>query len=790
MSYVYRSESIKINSKIENGTNLAKTTYLLKGLARALTLVLATNVNALPVGGNVTAGKASIEGNAVSLTITQLTPSAAVEWQAFNIESSEAVRFAQPSSSSVTLNRVIGSDSSRLLGSMSANGRVFLVNPNGILFGNGAQVNVGGLVASTLNITDSNFMSGTYKFFGTGAGSVLNQGAINTNTDGGYVALLGGNVSNMGIIAARLGAVTLAAGAAITLDMAGDGLLNVTVSQGSVKALVQNGGMIQADGGEVLLTTQAAGSLLQSAVNNTGAIQAQTIDSHGGTIKLLADMQSGTVNVGGVLSARGGANSGDGGFIETSASHVVIASNAKVDTLAPFGKTGLWLLDPVNYTISATGGDETPASVTASLAASNRFITASNDITVVDAVSVTSPQTLTLNAGHDVIINAPIVAVPAGAGIVLIAGNNVNVNAALTVTGAGSSMNIRAVNDVITFAPILAVGAASPISISAGNDITANATMTAVGAGSNINLNAGRNVSINAALAASAAGSSISMISGLNSAGPGIAGGTVALSLTGTVASNSTSIRFNPTSYANTTTEISAYNPKVTGILDAKAWVYLQGNNKIYDGTNAATLSFMGNPSSGGSIILNAGAATFDTKNVGKGKAISFNGASIGGIDANKFALFTSSVSATANITPATLTATAANASKTYGQTMTLSAFTVVGLARGETIGAFTETSPGTSATASVGGSPYAIVLSSASGGSFNPSNYTIVYVNGALTVTPQPVVAMSFKSVAALDSSPMSMPAVALSQTQSELKSLVPADVPAVEIPESLPRI
>src|SRR5660397_20011 len=107
-------------------------------------------------------------------------------------------------------------------------------------------------------------MAGNYKFSGAGNGTVLNQGSI--NADGGYVALLGASVGNDGVIAARLGTVALAAGNAVTLDVAGDGLLNVTVNDGAVNALVQNGGLIRADGGQVLLTVQAAGNLLQSVV--------------------------------------------------------------------------------------------------------------------------------------------------------------------------------------------------------------------------------------------------------------------------------------------------------------------------------------------------------------------------------------------------------------------------------------------------------------------------------------------------------------------------------------------
>ncbi|MDB5864151.1 MAG: filamentous hemagglutinin family outer membrane protein, partial [Betaproteobacteria bacterium] len=457
--------------------------FALKGLAACVTFAFGANAYALPAGGAVSAGSATIAGGAGSMTVTQSTQNAAINWQSFSIGQGEAVRFVQPNSASVALNRVLGSDPSSILGSLSANGKVFLVNPNGILFGQGAQVNVGGLVASTLNITDGDFMAGTYRFSGGGTGAVLNQGSINAG--GGYVALLGANVSNEGVITANMGTVALAAGNAVTLDVAGDGLLNVTVNEGAVNALVRNGGLIRANGGQVSMTAQAAGNLLNTVVNNTGMIEAQTLESHNGTIRLAGDMQSGIVNVGGTLdvsgsgagqtggtvrllghtvnvadatinasgdaggglvlvggnfhgagpeqnsqrtsigaaatinadaitagdggriavwsdgdtavagalSARGGAGSGNGGFIETSGRHVSLAESMRVNTLAPRGNTGLWLLDPFpDHIIATVGGDETPAQVTLSLATTNRLIVTPRDIVVVDAVTWTTPQ--------------------------------------------------------------------------------------------------------------------------------------------------------------------------------------------------------------------------------------------------------------------------------------------------------------------------------------------------------------------------------------------------------------
>jgi len=294
--------------------------FALKGLAASLMLAFASNIYALPVGGVVSAGSASIAGGAGTVTVNQSSQNAAINWQSFSIGQTEAVRFVQPNSSSVALNRVLGPDPSSIFGSLTANGKVFLVNPGGILFGPGAQVNVGGLVASTRNITDGDFIAGNYRFAGAGGGTVVNQGSI--NAEGGYVALLGASVNNEGLITARLGTVALAAGNAFTLDVAGDGLLNVAVNQGAFDALAANGGVIRADGGQVLLTALSAGDLLQSAVNNTGIIQAQTVENRNGTIRLLGDMQSGTVSVGGTLDASGTGAGQSGSSVTVTGHHV------------------------------------------------------------------------------------------------------------------------------------------------------------------------------------------------------------------------------------------------------------------------------------------------------------------------------------------------------------------------------------------------------------------------------------------------------------------------------------
>ncbi len=282
----------------------------LGGLSPASWAVGATT---LPSGGQVVAGQATLTSlntslspgalAAASLTVNQTSQRAVINWNSFNIGSAARVDFVQPGPSAVALNRVIGSEPSQIFGQLRANGQVFLVNPNGVLFAQGAQVNVHGLLASTLHASDTDFMAGTLHFAGK-AGAVRNEGQITTDA-GGYVGLLGGQVSNTGTITAQLGRVALVAGSDATLDFAGDGLLNVAVKAGAVQAWVDNAGLIQADGGRVQMSAQAADALVSAAVNNTGLIQAHGLQMQGGVIELAGDAvyQAGTLDVSG---AQGG----------------------------------------------------------------------------------------------------------------------------------------------------------------------------------------------------------------------------------------------------------------------------------------------------------------------------------------------------------------------------------------------------------------------------------------------------------------------------------------------------
>jgi len=409
-AYAAVSENVKSAGKRSMpGCSGSGAHFALTSMAAALMLGYGSLALAGPAGGTVVAGQATINGTPGATVIKQGSQNAVINWASFNVGKGESVQFQQPNSNAVALNRVLGSDGTTILGNLSANGKVFIVNPNGVLFGQGASVNTAGLVASTLDINNADFMAGKYQFSGNGTGKVLNQGSI--SAPGGYVALLGANVSNEGTIQARLGSVALAAGRAITLDVAGDGLLNVAVNAGAVGALVNNGGMIRADGGSVVLTAQAAGDLLKTVVNNTGVIEAQTIDTRSGTIKLLGDMQTGTVNAAGTLDASAPLT-GNGGFIDTSAAHVNIADGINVTAKAANGLSGTWLIDPVDFTIAASGGNISGTTLTNSLKAADVQIWSTKgsggtagDINVNDVVSW-SVNKLTLTAQNSINVNA------------------------------------------------------------------------------------------------------------------------------------------------------------------------------------------------------------------------------------------------------------------------------------------------------------------------------------------------------------------------------------------------
>jgi filamentous hemagglutinin family protein len=292
--------------------------------------------------------------------VQQNSSSLAINAQAFSVGVGEIFTINQNLATDLALIRVLGQNPSNILGSINAKGQLFVSNPNGVLFGLGAEVNVGGLVATSLDINSDDFMAGNITFYNkAGAGSVVNKGNL-TAAEGGYIALLAPEVRNEGIISATLGTALLASGDQITLTLNNGVLVDYNIDKGTFNGLVENKHLIQADGGQVFMSGKAADALTTSVVNNTGILRARTVQNQAGVIKLMGDMQSGTVNVGGTLDASAPAelnpNGGNGGLVETSAAHVKVANGTRVTTLAANGESGTWLIDPQDYTIGA-GGD-------------------------------------------------------------------------------------------------------------------------------------------------------------------------------------------------------------------------------------------------------------------------------------------------------------------------------------------------------------------------------------------------------------------------------------------------
>ncbi len=239
---------------------------------------------------------------------------------------------------------------------------------------------MGGLVASTLDIADTDFLAGKYTFANGGsAGSVVNLGTINA-AQGGYVALLAPDVSNQGVITAKLGTVALAGGNQVTLDTAGDGLIKVTVDQGAVNALAENKGLIQAQGGLVYLGAKNAGDLAATVVNNTGIIEANSLVEHDGKIMLIGGSNGGVVANTGTLDTTG---TSTGGSIELS------GSSFDVQGFGTSIKTGNILIDPADIIINHQTTDTGLLGTTISDLAIENVLNGNTNVTIQASSSIT-----------------------------------------------------------------------------------------------------------------------------------------------------------------------------------------------------------------------------------------------------------------------------------------------------------------------------------------------------------------------------------------------------------------
>lgn len=570
--------------------------FRLKAAAVAVALCFAPPGWANPVGGTVVSGSASISSNGAVLTVTN-TPGTVLNWQQFNIAAGETTRFVQQSAQSTVLNRVVTNNPSQIFGTLSSNGQVYLINPSGILFGVGSVVDVNGLIASTLNISNADFLLGRHNFSGNNGTSVLNQGTITTPL-GGRVYLIGNNVTNQGVITSPQGQVLLAAGNQVSLVDSNTPHISVTLAApnggqalnlgtvsaqgGSIDvygALVQQQGVLRADsaaqdpqGNIVLSATQnvtlaqgsvttadggQGGSIKVQAAGTTqvaGLVSAQGRNGKGGTVDLLGQqvnvdstaqvdasgaLGGGALRVGGDfqgknpgvqnalssnvaagaslradavtrgnggtvvvwaddsthfvghISARGGAQGGNGGQVEVSGKRA-LAFRGTVDTLAPAGKAGSLLLDPGTICISNVTTAMptcvslmTPTTIATNVQTTGTFTvqTTGGDVVVIDPITI-SPTTvntgknlfLQATGGNVLLLNATAAAAyPGGTGGSITSnGANVILTATGTTTGTGE---VRVSNTVSTGGGFFTINAQGKASIEGTTIVTSGGSL-------------------------------------------------------------------------------------------------------------------------------------------------------------------------------------------------------------------------------------------------------------------------------------------------------------------------
>lgn len=300
-----------------------------------LVLLFNSHVYAAPSGGNVVHGNAEIIHNGSNTIINQGSNSAIINWDSFDINKGESVHFNQNSSSSIVLNRVTNGLPTNIFGNLTANGNVFIMNNAGVLIGNGAVINTNSFLAGAANINDKDFMAGKYNFYGA-KGSVINNGNIKVQ-NGGYAVLLGKNVENNGLIAAKLGKIYLSSGEAFRMDMSGNDLIGVYIEKGADNALTTNTGKLHAEGGTIVMTAKNASDVIRQAVNNTGVIDASSISFEGGKVILGAEngevINNGDINV--------SSQTNNAGTVEVKADNIINNGSIKANGLNG-GNIGLY----------------------------------------------------------------------------------------------------------------------------------------------------------------------------------------------------------------------------------------------------------------------------------------------------------------------------------------------------------------------------------------------------------------------------------------------------------------
>lgn len=427
-----------------------------RACALAAGLALAAQAIANPNGPSVVSGQAMFQATGKTLTVTN-TSGAIINWQGFSIRADELTRFLQQSPVSTVLNRVISASPSEILGRLQSNGRVFLVNPNGIVFGPGSQVDVAGFAASTLNISNADFASGRHVFTGKGTeGRILSQGEIVASAGGGVI-LIAPQVENSGIIRAPSGEIVLAAGSTVRLLDANFPSIQVEVSAegrdlslgnlagaGKVFAfVVRQSGLVNAsaasvgDGGRVVL--KSAGEIQVAASSRIEADGARG----GGNVAVIAEQ----VRFSGTINARA-TRSGDGGFVEVSGRQSLVFAGT-VDTRAATGRDGTLLIDPARITVVAGSTGMPPALADGTWAANED--SGSQTLGATDLTNLLKTTSVTLQATESVVVagNAVIEAAAAGRALTLQA-PKVVFQGAFRAAQSPADLNIRAASAQVT----------------------------------------------------------------------------------------------------------------------------------------------------------------------------------------------------------------------------------------------------------------------------------------------------------------------------------------------------
>jgi len=744
-----------------------------------------------PSDGTVVSGSATISGTGTShVTINQTSNKAIIEWGNFDINAGETTQFIQPGTSSLALNRVVNSNQvTAINGNLTANGKVLVINPNGVLIGENGNIDVAGFVASTADIDNTAFMTGTgameFNKAGKADASVENNGRI-TIRDAGLGLLVAPVVRNNGLIEGNLAKIQLGAGDTFGVDLYGDGLLHLAVSDsaGSRTIKSENSDTIIANAGKVVMTAAAASSVVNSVINTTGVIEAKGLVNKGGEIILTGAGASvsvagkldasgktggGSIKIGGdfagsdalakantvdiaagteikadatdngdggsiavwsetattsigAFSARGGANGGNGGFVETSAREEINIDGTLIDTSAAKGNLGTWLIDPTSLTV-------TSAMAAAWEAAVGHIVVTTTDAMVIAAnVNLTTlGKSLSLTAGTDHTKD----------GGISMANQYIRTNGGAVTMNAGPNGAIT-INNATIFTQ-----------------------------GGNISLT-GDTVSIN------------------NNAALGTKGGNVTITSTST--KNGDTVSINSSSIDTT----SILSPSIGGITLTQDGSFLPtaslGNpqNKFKTDLNGGSISISGKKLSGNSVCFAAGgigctvadpipsvaltitapnqtitygSTLFDTGlysvsagalmsgdllsgNLTRVDASNWNAGTYGIQQGTVGVISTGSYTYTITwnlgnliINPAILTITAQDQSKTYGSVFnfTGSEFSIAGLQFSDSVNSVSLASAGAAGTVGVGS--YAINASSPVFGTGIASNYNISYAPGTFTV-------------------------------------------------------